>query len=67
MRRLKFSNSYQLIFSLFNADPETLVADWDVKEAIESKIENIMISVLSEVVCRIYCAFSRGIKCYLSI
>ncbi|KAJ3189711.1 hypothetical protein HK101_008738 [Irineochytrium annulatum] len=38
MREVKFAPEFQLGFSLLNADPETLIVSWSIKEAIERYI-----------------------------
>ncbi|KAI9357584.1 phosphatidylinositol-glycan biosynthesis class S protein-domain-containing protein [Zopfochytrium polystomum] len=36
MRRMKFAPEYLLTLSLFNADPETLLVDWDIAPAVRA-------------------------------
>ncbi|KAJ3031143.1 UNVERIFIED_CONTAM: hypothetical protein HDU68_006274 [Siphonaria sp. JEL0065] len=43
MRKIKFANEYQLMFNLLNADPQSLLTDWDIESAIKGMLfVNIM-------------------------
>lgn len=41
MRSFKYSPRYQITFSLMNNDPEHLLVDWDIREAVKSKLKRV--------------------------
>ncbi|KAJ3026888.1 UNVERIFIED_CONTAM: hypothetical protein HDU68_004901 [Siphonaria sp. JEL0065] len=42
MRKIKFANEYQLMFNLLNADPQSLLMDWDIEAAINDYFLNFI-------------------------
>lgn len=38
LRTMKFSPMYQMTFSLMNEDPSGLQVDWDIEDAVNSKL-----------------------------
>ncbi|KAJ8655887.1 hypothetical protein O0I10_008326 [Lichtheimia ornata] len=42
MRSFKYSPRYQITFSLMNNDPEHLLVDWDIREAVKSYMHPLL-------------------------
>ncbi|KAI9335767.1 phosphatidylinositol-glycan biosynthesis class S protein [Obelidium mucronatum] len=42
MRKIKYANEYQLMFNLLNADPQSLLMDWNIDDAIKDYFQDFV-------------------------